>query len=101
VAYAVRAEGALHLDDVLARRTRISFETTHRGVDSAADAAALMGAELGWDAARRRAEIDHYLARVAAERKSQTMPDDRSAEAVRLGAPDVRTIPAGRPSPLT
>ena len=35
VVYAARAEGALHLDDVLARRTRISIETAHRGVESA------------------------------------------------------------------
>ena len=98
VAYAVRAEAALHLDDVLARRTRISFETAHRGVESAADVAALMGAELGWDPDRQRQEIDHYLARVAAERESQTMPDDLTADAARLGAPDVRTVPAGRPS---
>jgi glycerol-3-phosphate dehydrogenase len=94
VVYAVRAEGALHLEDSLARRTRISFETVHRGVDSAADTAALMGAELGWNAARRRREIDHYLARVEAERESQTMPDDLSADAARLGAPDVRSGPA-------
>lgn len=94
VSYAVRAEAALHLEDVLARRTRISFETAHRGADSAADAAALMGVELGWDADRQRKEIDHYLARVAAERESQRMPDDLSAEAARLGAPDVRAIPA-------
>jgi glycerol-3-phosphate dehydrogenase len=95
VVYAVRAEAALHLDDVLARRTRISFETAHRGVESAADTADLMGAELGWDADRRRKEIDHYMARVAAERESQTMPDDLTADAARLGAPDVRAVPAG------
>src|SRR5256885_5674766 len=39
IAYAALAEGALHLDDVLTRRTRISIETVHRGVDSAGDAA--------------------------------------------------------------
>lgn len=31
VAYAAAAEGALHLEDVLARRTRISIEYAHRG----------------------------------------------------------------------
>jgi glycerol-3-phosphate dehydrogenase len=96
VAYAVRAEAALHLEDVLARRTRISFETTHRGADSAAHTAAIMGAVLGWNAARRATEIDHYLARVEAERESQTMPDDLTADAARLGAPDVRALPATR-----
>jgi glycerol-3-phosphate dehydrogenase len=90
VAYAALAEGALHLDDVLTRRTRISIETTHRGVDSAEDTAAILAPILGWDAAARRREIDHYLARVAAERQSQQMPDDATADAARLGAPDVR-----------
>jgi glycerol-3-phosphate dehydrogenase len=52
-----------------------------------------MGAALGWDAAKRAKEIDHYLARVEAERESQTMPDDLTADAARLGAPDVRGVP--------
>jgi glycerol-3-phosphate dehydrogenase len=95
VAYAAQAEGALHLEDALARRTRISFETVHRGVESAEDTARLMGAVLGWDAARRAREIDNYVARVDAERESQRMPDDLTAEAARLGAPDVRAVPAG------
>jgi glycerol-3-phosphate dehydrogenase len=34
--------------------------------------------------------VDHYLARVAAERQSQRMPDDLTADAARLGASDVR-----------
>ena len=37
--YAVSHEGALHLDDILARRTRISIDTWHRGVDSAEEMA--------------------------------------------------------------
>jgi glycerol-3-phosphate dehydrogenase len=90
VAYAALAEGALHLDDVLTRRTRISIETPHRGADSAADAAAVLGQVLGWDEDVRRREVEHYLARVAAERQSQRMPDDATADAARLGAPDVR-----------
>jgi glycerol-3-phosphate dehydrogenase len=90
VAYAARAEGALHLEDVLTRRTRISIETAHRGAESAADAAEVMGDVLGWTATTRLREIDHYLARVQAERESQRMPDDRTADAARLGAPDVR-----------
>jgi glycerol-3-phosphate dehydrogenase len=92
--YAVTHEGARHLEDVLARRTRISIETAHRGAESAADTARLMGAVLGWDAARQTREIDTYIARVEAERESQTMPDDLSADAARLGAPDVRAVPA-------
>jgi glycerol-3-phosphate dehydrogenase len=90
IAYAASHEGALHLEDALTRRTRISIETAHRGVDSAGHAARLMGAVLGWDEARRDLEVEHYVARVAAERESQRMPDDLSADAARLGAPEVR-----------
>jgi glycerol-3-phosphate dehydrogenase len=90
VVHAVTAEGALHLDDVLTRRTRVSIETAHRGVESAPEVAALMAEALGWDAERVAREVEHYTARVAAERESQRMPDDRTADAARLGAPDVR-----------
>ncbi len=88
--YAVRYEAALHLDDVLARRTRLSVESWDRGVDAAQDTAELMGAELGWSNERIRRETWHYQQRVAAERDSQTRPDDQTADAVRLGAPDIR-----------
>jgi glycerol-3-phosphate dehydrogenase len=90
VVHAVAAEGALHLDDVLTRRTRVSIETPHRGVESAPAVAALMAGPLGWDAERIGREVEHYEARVAAERESQRMPDDMTADAARLGAPDVR-----------
>jgi glycerol-3-phosphate dehydrogenase len=96
IAYAAQAEGALHLDDVLTRRTRISFETAHRGSESARHAAQVMGDALGWDGAVRAREVEHYLARVEAERQSQTMPDDLTADAARLGAPDVRGFAADR-----
>jgi len=92
VVYAATHEGAQHLDDVLARRTRISIETYDRGTESAELVADLMGDALGWDAERRATEIKHYLQRVAAERASQEEPDDASADAVRLGAPDI--VPA-------
>jgi len=89
VVYAATHEGALHLDDVLARRTRISIESWDRGVSAAPVVAKLMADELGWDAARIAREIDTYLKRVAAERESQEQPDDLSADRVRLKAPEI------------
>jgi glycerol-3-phosphate dehydrogenase len=86
VVYAATHEGALHLDDVLARRTRISIEAWDRGVSAAPVAAVLMGGVLGWNAARIQSEVDHYLERVAAEIASQLEPDDASADRVRLEA---------------
>ena len=92
IVHAAAGEGALHLDDVLTRRTRISIETADRGVAAAPEVARLVGEVLGWDEATRRREIAHYEARVRAERESNRMPDDRTADAARLGAPDVRTL---------
>ncbi len=90
--YAVTHEDARHVDDVLARRTRISIESWDRGVAAAPRAADLMADVLGWDEATKKREVEHYLARVAAERDSQTKPDDDTAEAARLGAPDIAAL---------
>jgi len=89
VVYAATHEGALHIEDVLARRTRISIEAWDRGVEAAPVVADLMAAELGWDDERRQWEVEHYLRRVEAERASQEEPDDESADRVRIAAPDV------------
>ena len=91
--YAASHEGALHLDDVMTRRTRISIETFDRGLAAAPHVARLMGSVIGWDEDRIALEVEHYEARVAAERDSQLQMDDHSADAARLGAPDVRTGP--------
>lgn len=92
IVYGTSHEGARHLDDVLARRTRISFETFDRGTEVASEVAGLMGKTLGWRRAQREREIDHYLKRIEAERESQAMPDDETADAARMGAPDVVPI---------
>ncbi|MDQ2837907.1 MAG: glycerol-3-phosphate dehydrogenase/oxidase [Actinomycetota bacterium] len=92
VVYAVSHEGARHLDDVLARRTRGSIEAWDRGVSAAPVVAELLAPILGWDEPQQRKEIEHYLARVAAERESQEQPDDATADAARLGAADIVPI---------
>src|SRR4030095_15616635 len=66
VVYAASHEGALHLDDVLARRTRISIEAWDRGVSAAPVAARLMAGVLGWDEARAALEVERDLRRVSA-----------------------------------
>ena len=87
--YAASHEGARHLDDVLTRRTRISIETFDRGTRCCDEVARLMGGVLGWSDEQVRVEIEHYRQRVAAERESQQMPDDETADSARLGAPEV------------
>jgi glycerol-3-phosphate dehydrogenase len=88
--YAASHEGALHLNDVLTRRTRISIEVPDRGEAAAAEVAELVAPVLGWDDAQVTREIAHYRMRIEAERESQTQDDDQTADAARLGAPDVR-----------
>ncbi|HEV7848997.1 MAG TPA: glycerol-3-phosphate dehydrogenase/oxidase [Mycetocola sp.] len=92
VVYAASHEGALHLEDALARRTRISIEAWDRGVSAAPVAARLMAGVLGWDEERTQHEIATYLKRVAAERASQEQPDDESADRIRLEAPDIVAV---------
>jgi glycerol-3-phosphate dehydrogenase len=91
--YAASHEGALHLDDILTRRTRISIEVPDRGEAAAAEAAAVVAPILGWDRDTIDNEVDHYRLRVKAELDSQLQPDDRTADAARLGAPDLRYHP--------
>jgi glycerol-3-phosphate dehydrogenase len=90
VVYGTSHEGALHLDDMLTRRTRISIEYPHRGTDCAQQVAELMGGVLGWAKTTVTREVETYLARVAAERESQTQTDDQSADALRHAAPEAR-----------
>ncbi len=89
-------EGALHLDDLLARRTRISIETPHRGTESALPVAQAVAGVLGWDEERISNEVASYAARVEAERRSQTEEDDQAADAARVAAPDTRAVAVGR-----
>ena len=89
-AYAAAAEGALHLEDILSRRMRISIEYPHRGVDCAREVAETVAPILNWSPADVDREVATYLARVEAEVLSQTQPDDASADALRAAAPEAR-----------
>jgi len=88
--YAATAEGALHLEDILARRMRVSIECAHRGVDCAREVAEVVAPALGWTAADVEREVANYTARVEAEVLSQGQPDDASADELRASAPEAR-----------
>lgn len=89
--YAATHEGALHLNDLLTRRTRISIETPDRGAQAARTTADLVADILGWDEATKAGEVEHYIRRVEAEIASQQADEDEAADALRAGATDVRT----------
>ena len=83
VTYACTHEGALHLEDVLVRRTRVAIETEDRAMSAAKDVAVLMAAELGRDVDWIDRELAQYSQRLDAETQSEAQLDDRSANAAR------------------
>ncbi|WP_344801475.1 glycerol-3-phosphate dehydrogenase/oxidase [Microlunatus ginsengisoli] len=85
IVYAASHEGALHLTDILGRRTGIAIETRDWGVSAAPFAADLVAEVLGWDERETARQISVYLDRIEAERRSHTMPDDASAAAALTG----------------
>ena len=61
VVHAARCEMAMSLVDVFARRIPLLLVAPDQGVGAAADAAALMAGELGWDAATRDGEVARFV----------------------------------------
>jgi len=57
IVHAVRQESALHLEDVVLRRTDLGT-LGHPGKPALDACAEIMGSELAWDAARRQREIE-------------------------------------------
>ncbi|HEU5420845.1 MAG TPA: glycerol-3-phosphate dehydrogenase C-terminal domain-containing protein, partial [Streptosporangiaceae bacterium] len=86
ISYACTHEGAVHLDDVLARRTRIAIEVPDRGAAAAPWVADLMAAELGWDAARRERELARYRDGITAMLAGEQAADDAAAFGARMRA---------------
>jgi glycerol-3-phosphate dehydrogenase len=62
VEYAVREEMALTLEDFMERRSRVLLWEPDNGLCVADGVARIMGASLGWDAARIRDEVARYRA---------------------------------------
>jgi glycerol-3-phosphate dehydrogenase len=88
IVYACTHEGAVRLEDVLARRTRTAIEVRDRGLAAAPHAAALMAPQLGWSEARASQEIARYRDAVAADRAGQAEPDDLRAYQAHAAVPD-------------
>jgi glycerol-3-phosphate dehydrogenase len=74
VIHAARNEMALTVDDILSRRTRARLLARDASADAADDVAALMAAELGWDATEQRRQVEHYRALVREEQTAAGLP---------------------------
>jgi glycerol-3-phosphate dehydrogenase len=93
VTYAVTHENALHVEDVLMRRTRLFIEAADGGAGAAADVATIMGRLLGWSRRRRAAETRRYLELLEAER---VVPGAIIAEAPAAAEPALGALAAAR-----
>jgi glycerol-3-phosphate dehydrogenase len=74
VAYAVTHEGALHAEDVLARRVRLLIESADAGLSAAPEVVAIMAGLLGWNRRRRAAELRRYQDYAAANTAALRAP---------------------------
>ncbi|GAB3189190.1 glycerol-3-phosphate dehydrogenase/oxidase [Nesterenkonia suensis] len=87
--YAARAEGALHMEDLLERRTRVFHEVQDRGLEAMETVISLVSPILGWDEAaidrERKAFTGVVEAQLAAERSGS---DAEAAALVAAATPD-------------
>jgi glycerol-3-phosphate dehydrogenase len=67
IVYAASHEGAMSVDDVISRRTRLAFEAPHAGVDLAEEVATLIAPVLGWGVREKKASVAQYREQVDAE----------------------------------
>ena len=68
IVYAASHEGARSVDDVISRRTRLSFEATNHGLYLAEEVAALITPVLGWSAKEHKESIANYAGLVEREK---------------------------------
>ena len=74
--YAVRHEMAIHLDDVLERRTRAHLFDRAATMKAAPGVADLLARELDWSPDQRAAELEHYEAICQDEEEASTTRAD-------------------------
>lgn len=70
ILHAATHEGARSVEDVLLRRTRISFEAFDGGADVAAEVAKIIGDELSWGAKERNTSVKAFLSVIENEEEA-------------------------------
>jgi glycerol-3-phosphate dehydrogenase len=74
--YAARYEMVVTLDDVLTRRTRARLLARDASAAVAADVAALVADDMGWDAEEQARQVSDFLALIDDERAGNKMATD-------------------------
>ncbi|WP_040313031.1 glycerol-3-phosphate dehydrogenase/oxidase [Gleimia coleocanis] len=92
IAFGVTHEGALHIEDVMCHRTRLTYEHRDRGLSALPEIADLMAELLSWDDAKKQAEMAAYQARCEAEEAALLISEEAEAQAVRGRHGDVTPL---------
>lgn len=99
IAYAITHEGALHLDDLMLRRTRMVYEYPDEARAAVPAVAAIASRYLDWTPEHAALEVAVYTRQAAAVAEAATQPDDASASRARAkAAPIVEWRELERPS---
>ncbi|MBD7957387.1 glycerol-3-phosphate dehydrogenase/oxidase [Microbacterium sp. Sa4CUA7] len=92
IAYAVTHEGALHLEDVMHRRTRMAYEYPDEALAALPEVARVVADELGWSPERVDRETRAYTAAVQAVASAARETDDEAAARARAAAPGIAAM---------
>ena len=89
IVYAMTHEGALHLDDLMMRRTRMVYEYLNEATDALPEVAEIAKSTLGWSAKKTAHEVDLYRKRAEADAMAALQHDDASASRERDKAEEI------------
>lgn len=78
--HAVEYEMACSIDDVLSRRVPLALRSRERGGEVLKTVADALASRLGWDEARREAEIAHYREYLRLEAEAFSRPERSAAD---------------------
>jgi len=97
IVYSITHEGALHLDDVMDRRTRMVYEYPNQAQAALPEVARIAADQLRWSAGRLTSELDSYRSISAADAAAALAPDDASASLARAAAPGLVPMESSTP----
>ncbi|MBH0009889.1 glycerol-3-phosphate dehydrogenase/oxidase [Salinibacterium sp. SWN1162] len=89
IAYAITHEGALHLEDLMVRRTRMNYEYLNEAMAAVPEVAEIAATLLGWDEQTTAHEVATYSQMAEAVAAAALTRDDESASDVREAAPQI------------
>ena len=90
VAFAVSHEGALHIEDILDRRVRLSYTKEDAGLGALDEVADLAGELLEWDAETKKREKDLYRETCEAVWAAQKTQSESEAQELRAQIEPIR-----------